>query len=125
MPTTKPQPPTKPDVKATRKDLLAYHAELQKYHEKLQKWDALLAKRHAELEEDRAEFEAMVEAEGYEPNDEEGCECTGWDASNGCECDTCEEWRKENDCPLEPEPNVIGDEVVFLKKLFELKDERK
>src|SRR5271154_6472371 len=108
MPTkTRPKPPAKPDVKATRKALLAYHSELQKYHEKLQQWDALLAKKQEEFKRDKLAFERMLEDEGYEEDlDDETCECTGWDASNGCECATCDDWRKENDCPLEPEPDV-------------------
>lgn len=131
MPTkTKPQPPAKPPVAATRKALLAYHSELQKYHQKLDQWETLLTQKNNELIDMREEFEEMVESEGFEweGEDEDECECNGWDAQQGCECGTCEVWRKENDCPLEPEEKptaAAGDEVQFLENLFKLKDKRR
>lgn len=143
MSSTRPTPPAKPPANATRKALLAFHAELKQYHEKLQQWDAQLQNETARYMNEVAAFNKELAAQGLDrddfvddecycdegtcnihPDQDSECECTGWDASNGCECDTCEKWRVDNDCPLEPEP-TIGDEVQFLEKLFELKDKRR
>src|SRR5271166_5324157 len=139
---TQTKPPAKPEVKATRKALLAYHSELQKYHEKLDEWEELLSKRQAELIEDKESFEALDE-EGWWGDDEEDgeCECGPSDALDGCECKTCGSWREFNpaamraagskyvDTTRRPLPAslqpVVGDEVQFLEKLFELKDKRR
>lgn len=141
MPSKRPTPPTKPDVRATRKALLAYHSELQKYHEKLQQWEQLLSTRNQELMEARQDFDDLMEREGmgfeeecycdegtcnlhadYD-DDEEDCECGPEDAKAGCPCETCFQWRK-----LQKEakqPVVVGDEVQWLEKLMTLKDKRR
>lgn len=120
--------PLKPGKNADQKALNAYYSELRRWAQNLAEWEQNLTAREAALEEE--------------------CDCSPEDAMDGCECPTCENWRSANPAAMrigsnyvdmtrrqvpqslmekyvQPKAQPVGDEIVFLDKLFSLKDKRK
>jgi hypothetical protein len=132
-----PDPPKKPGRNATEKALSAFHSELRRYRDVLETFAADLEKFSDELNQRAQE---LADRGKYLNDDKDECDCGPQDALDGCECDTCTEWRAlrvhaghdepaprttTSDEPLYLMQQPAGDEVNWLEGLYKLKDRRK